>query len=110
MNGSELRAIFASNLKRLRTERGLSQLALAAELEMAANFINDLEQERKGVSIESIAKIAETLSVEPYELFLPDTELPQETETLLKRYSDDVVAASTKAILAVQKRYSRTLH
>ena len=106
MDGRGLKSLLAANLKHLRTERGLSQLALATELEMATNFINDLEQERKGISIDSIARIAEALAVEPYELFLPLEDLPPKTEKLLTRYTDELVAATEKAIRSVHKRFT----
>jgi transcriptional regulator with XRE-family HTH domain len=109
MDGNDVKALFAANLKRLRGLRGLSQLALATEVDMATNFINDIEQERKGVSIESIAKIAEALNVEPYELFLPEKDIPEETVVLFERYSDEILKATNKAILTVKKRYSRDL-
>ena len=105
MDGHELKSLFATNLKRLRTEQGLSQLALATELEMATNFINDLEQQRKGISIDSIARIAEALAVEPFELFLPLEDLSPKTQKLLARYTDELVAATEKAIRSVHRRF-----
>jgi transcriptional regulator with XRE-family HTH domain len=105
MDEKKLKAIFAANLKRLRNERGLSQLAFAMKANLAPNFVNDIEQERKGVSIESIAKIAQALSVEPHELFLPIEDLPPKIEKLISRYSDELVKETEKAIRTVQKRF-----
>jgi len=105
MDENTLKAIFAANLKRLRNERGYSQLALATELDMAPNFINDLEQERKGVSFESIAKIANVLAVSPYELFMPSEPLRPKEEEVLSRYTEELVKETEKAIRKVHKRF-----
>jgi len=107
MDGNSLKAIFAANLKRLRNERGYSQLALATELDMAPNFINDLEQERKGVSFESIAKIAGVLDVSPYELFMPLEPIPPREEEAISRYTEELVKETEKAIRTVHKRFRK---
>ena len=105
MDEKKLRAIFAANLKRLREERGLSQLALATEADLAANFINDLEQRRKSVSFESIAKLADAFTIHPYELFLPQEKLPPEREELVARYTHELLTEMEKTIRKVHKRF-----
>ena len=110
MDGNDVKLLFAANLKRLRSERGLSQLKLATQIGMATNFINDIEQGRKGISTDSIARLAEALEVDPYELFLPEENLPSETRKLFVRYSEDLARETGAAIAAVQKRYSRLVH
>ena len=44
MKELEVRQIMASNIRRLRKQRGLSQLKLANELQMAMTFLNDIEK------------------------------------------------------------------
>ncbi|MDR1143532.1 MAG: helix-turn-helix domain-containing protein [Spirochaetaceae bacterium] len=68
--GEDIRKIFGANLKLFRTRKGLSQLALSAKSGLAHNFVNDIENRKKWVSPETIAKLAAVLDVEPYQLLM----------------------------------------
>lgn len=105
MTGEEVRRLFGSNLRRLRLQKGLSQLALATQAGMAHNFINDIENGRKWVSPETIAKIVSTLGAEPYQLFLSEELAKDETEVELLAYKNDLTAALTMAMEEVGARY-----
>ncbi|MDR1277653.1 MAG: helix-turn-helix domain-containing protein [Treponema sp.] len=69
----DIRLLVSKNLKRLRGLRNISQLGLAAEADLTHNFINDIENGKKGVSCKSLAKLSSALGVEPYQFFLPET-------------------------------------
>lgn len=47
MEETEVRKKFAENLKRLRKQKGLSQLKFSNEIQMAFTFINDIENCKK---------------------------------------------------------------
>ena len=64
--------LISNNIKRLRNLKNLSQLNLSYEAELTHNFINDIENCKKGISVNSLAKISTALKVEPYQLFLPE--------------------------------------
>jgi transcriptional regulator with XRE-family HTH domain len=63
-----LRQIFASNLRRLRTDRGLSQEALADLAGIDRTYVSALERQVYSVSIDTIEKLATVLDVKPTEL------------------------------------------
>lgn len=69
MEAMEVRAIFAENLKKLRRQKGLSQMKLANELQMAFTFINDIENCKKWVSPETLARFATFFGVPVSALF-----------------------------------------
>ena len=69
-NGEDIREIFSKNLKYFRGRKNLSQFALSNKAGLAHNFVNDIENRKKWVSPETIAKIAVVLDVEPYQLFM----------------------------------------
>jgi transcriptional regulator with XRE-family HTH domain len=71
IDGAYIRNLFAKNLKRYRELSKISQMDLAVASCLAHNFINDIENEKKFVSDETIAKLARALDVEPYKFFLP---------------------------------------
>jgi len=70
LDGEEIREIFSRNLKHFRGLKNLSQFALSNKAGLAHNFVNDIENRKKWVSPETIAKLAIVLEVEPYQLFI----------------------------------------
>ena len=71
MEEIEVRRIFAENLKKLRKQKGLSQLKLSNEMQIAFTFINDIENCKKWVSPETIARFATFFGV-PVSAFFQD--------------------------------------
>lgn len=69
----QLLHIFATNVKRLRLEKNLSQEKLAELSGLHRTYISTLERERRNISIDNIERIASALGIEPY-LLLFDTE------------------------------------
>jgi transcriptional regulator with XRE-family HTH domain len=63
----DLREIFASNLRRLRRAKGLTQEHLAYDARVSRSYVSPLEKGSIYVSIKLIGKLAETLAVEPEE-------------------------------------------
>jgi len=83
IDGAYIRNLFAKNLKRYRELSKISQMDLGIATGLAHNFINDIENEKKFVSDETIAKLAKALDVEPYKLFLPVAKLSTQGEDII---------------------------
>lgn len=62
------RLLFGENLRRLRTERGLTQETLALRANLDRSFLADLEATRHSCTIDRLFDIAAALEVEPSEL------------------------------------------
>lgn len=60
MNG---RALVARNLRRLRTQRGVSQERLAADAGVDRAYISELEREQGNASVDLLDRIAAVLGV-----------------------------------------------
>lgn len=60
MNG---RALVAWNLRRLRTERGVSQERLAADAGVDRAYLSELERELGNASIDLLDRLADVLDV-----------------------------------------------
>ena len=69
---SYVRLLVSKNLKRLRSLQNISQLSLALDTGLSHNFINDIEKCKKGVSLNTIAKLSAALKVEPSQFFLSE--------------------------------------
>lgn len=61
----DVREILALNLKRLRTEAGLSQEELAHRVGIDRTYVSSLERRVYAASIDLVARLAEALGVPP---------------------------------------------
>ena len=64
--------LISGNIKRLRALQNFSQLDLASSAGLTHNFINDIENCKKGISGKTLAKLANVLNAKPHQFFLPD--------------------------------------
>lgn len=64
----DLREVFATNLRRLRHEKGLSQEDLAYSADVNRTYLSRLEKGVSYAGLEIIGKLAAVLEVEPADL------------------------------------------
>lgn len=62
--------IFAVNLRRYRTERGLSQEKFADIAGLHRTYISAVEREKRSIALDNIEKIARALEIDAYMLFI----------------------------------------
>jgi transcriptional regulator with XRE-family HTH domain len=67
----DLRERFATNLRRVRHAKKLSQDDLAYEAEVSRSYLSQLEKGVFYASLKVIGRLAEALSVDPAELLKP---------------------------------------
>ena len=89
MNIEDLKTAYTTNLRRLRTEKKLSQADISEKVHITEKFYSDIETGRKWGSFETIVDLANAFEVEPYELFLPQGTVinhnEKRTKDLMKR-------------------------
>jgi transcriptional regulator with XRE-family HTH domain len=100
----EIRELFSRNLKLLRRHNNLSQLALSAKAGLAHNFVNDIENSKKWVSPNTIAKLAEALDVEPGVFFQSNPLDPPETQKI-RGYLDEISRQFTEVVGEIKENY-----
>ena len=64
--------MFGTNLRKYRLNVGLSQEKLAEKCGLHRTYISDIECFRRNISLDNIQKIADSLEVETYKLFVKD--------------------------------------
>ncbi len=64
----DLREVFATNLRRLRHAKGLSQDDLAYEARVSRGYLSQLEKGVFYASLKIVGRLAKALDVEPAEL------------------------------------------
>jgi transcriptional regulator with XRE-family HTH domain len=62
------RRVLARNVRRLRSERGLSQEALAEEVGLRQAQISEIESGANNITIDNLHRLAVALGVRPFEL------------------------------------------
>ena len=103
MTEKELRAIFCKNIKEFRIRNNWSQVALAQKAGVSVNFINDIESGKKWASPTTMIKIAAALDVYVYELLEPPDLPPDNLNSLMRKYTDNVNEALEGIRLAFLK-------
>ena len=66
--------VFAKNLKKYRNEMGLSQEAFAEKSGLHITNIIELQSKKRSIALDNVQKIADALEIEPYLLFVEETE------------------------------------
>lgn len=64
----DLREVFATNLRRLRHAKGLSQDDLAYEAKVSRSYLSQIEKGAFFASLRIVGRLANALDVEPAEL------------------------------------------
>ena len=67
----DLRQLFATNLRRLRHAKGLSQDDLALEADISRSYLSQLEKGSFHASLKIIGQLADALKAEPMEFLRP---------------------------------------
>ena len=65
-----LRKEFGKRIRQLRESMGLTQQQLASKVSMDYKYLGSVERGERNITIDNIQRIADALSVEPYQLFL----------------------------------------
>jgi transcriptional regulator with XRE-family HTH domain len=71
MEVTELKAIFSARVAALAEDRGLSINRLADFAGVSRGYLSDVLRQTKAPTLRTIARLAEALDVEPWELLRP---------------------------------------
>jgi len=96
-----VRLLVSKNLRRLRSMQNISQLGLALNAGLTHNFINDIENGKKGVSAKTIAKLSVALGVEPHQFFLPS----DMQSNMMRIYLNDFNNSLQKVVKELTEQY-----
>jgi transcriptional regulator with XRE-family HTH domain len=70
---ADLRLILAKNMRRLRSQHGLSQEAFALKSGIHRTYIGGIERGERNVTLETVARIAVAFGVDPADLLRPES-------------------------------------
>jgi len=89
MNEANLREIFSRNIKRFRQMKGWSQEKLSEKMDISTNYLSEIETGRGWVSPFSLAKLANALEIEVFELFKTPETVSATTSKMINKCLDD---------------------
>lgn len=103
MTEEKLQKIFSGNVRELRNNAQWSQVELAKKAGVSVNFINDIEAAKKWASPATMVKLANVFDVEVYELLRPADLFPDNLNSIIKKYTNNIHAALGQSYLAFLK-------
>jgi len=99
MTGVDLRQILSKNIKKLRSQRSLSQIELAEKAKISIPFLSNIERANKWPHPDTLVRIAQALDVEVSVLFQENIlPLPNTTQLIITQYKKDVSVSLHKKI------------
>ncbi|MDR1256586.1 MAG: helix-turn-helix domain-containing protein [Spirochaetaceae bacterium] len=104
MDGQAIKAILGKNIKFLRTQRDFTQAVLAEKADISIIFLSSIERGTKYPKPSILARIAEALEVEVFELFKGDL-VPFDSKEMMSRLSGDITSKINLALEDVFKQY-----
>ncbi|MDR1429038.1 MAG: helix-turn-helix domain-containing protein [Spirochaetaceae bacterium] len=105
MEEKELRKILSANIKHYRGLRGWSQVVLAEKIDISTNFLADVETGKSWVSSQTLVKMANIFDINVYELFIPEENFYDESNTVMRRFANDLRVTFEKSWEKVSKKY-----
>jgi len=87
---TNIKEVFAANLKKFRQARGWSQAFLAEKVNASPNYIGNLENSLKFPSSTMIEKLASALGIDPTDLFLREINPTLTMKTYQKAALEDI--------------------
>jgi transcriptional regulator with XRE-family HTH domain len=95
---TNLRDIFAHNLKEKRRICGFSQAKLAEIVNVSTHHIATIETARNYPTLDLVERMANALNIEIYELFINPLSPPEEMERLYKEVAKNIEQVVGKAV------------
>jgi transcriptional regulator with XRE-family HTH domain len=106
MTEQEIRETLGASIRKHRKRLSLSQERMAEKLDIATNFLSDIENGRKWLSAGTLAKLTEVLNVDANELFSREHKLPLEVSDILREYTEAALAKVDKSLEELMKYYT----
>ena len=109
MDGTEVRAALAKNIKAFRGCRNWSQADLAEKSGLSIVYLSDIERGNKWPYLDTLVKIAGAFKIEVYELLKPENTPSPTIAKILAEYNEEVTAILEKSFEMAKKYTSQSL-
>ena len=86
----ELKELLGQNIKTRRLQKKWSQEKLAEYADLTRNTISDIESGQDFAGAKTLISLAKALETEVYELFKPESVLPDKPSDILSKFSEEI--------------------
>jgi transcriptional regulator with XRE-family HTH domain len=104
MDGKAIKAALGKNIKSRRTKKGFTQAVLAEKADISIIFLSSIERGTKYPKPDILARLANALEVEVFELFKGDL-VPFDSKELITLLSKDITNKLSSALKDIFKQY-----
>lgn len=104
MDGKVLKATLGKNIKFFRSRNGLTQAVLAEKADISIIYLSSIERGTKYPKADILARIANVLDVEVFELFKGEL-VPSENREMITHLSKDISGKINTALEDIFKQY-----
>jgi len=104
MDGQGIKTILGRSIKFLRNKQGLTQAVLAEKADISIIFMSSIERGSKFPQPDILARIANVLDVEVFELFKGDL-VPSDSKKLISHLTKDIKKKVNTALEDIFKQY-----
>jgi len=104
MDGKAVKAILGKNIKSIRSQKKLTQAVLAEKANISIIFLSSIERGAKYPKADILARIAQVLEVEVFELFKGSL-VPFDSKKLVTHLSKDISKKLNSALDDIFKQY-----
>jgi transcriptional regulator with XRE-family HTH domain len=109
MGGNKVRLILGRNLKLYRSRRNWSQADLAEKSGLSVVYLSDIERGNKWPYLDTLVKLAEAFEMDVFELLKPQDALPDDTASLVAKFSEEMTAVIEKSLENMRKNTLQSL-
>lgn len=96
--GEALKALLSRNIKLFRVHSGLSQAELAEKSGISVPYLGAVERGDKWPSPTTLAEIAHSLGLQPYDLLKPENASSQEVRKVVAKLARDISALVNESV------------
>jgi len=104
MDGQVIKTTLGKSIKLIRTKKKLTQEKLAEKAEISTIFLSTIERGSKFPHPDILAKIAQALEVEVFELFKGEL-VPSDSKEVISNITKDMKSKINEAIEDIIKQY-----
>jgi XRE family transcriptional regulator of biofilm formation len=104
--GMVIKKVLGLNIKLYRSQKGLSQVALAEKIGISKTFLSTIERGLKYPTAKVLAKLAQSLDVDVWMLYNDGTIKMGKEKIPLNQLSNDLKQKVNEAIETILKKYS----
>lgn len=103
------RMLIGKRIKHLRTRLGVTQDRLAEDIQISPKYLSSIERGKENPTLDTLLRLAESLHVELWEIFVPDSELPTE-QALREKISSLLSEANDERLRLIVRLLQAAVH